>query len=69
MIEPLNLTITKAAAILGVTRTALSALINCRSALSPEMALRIEKAFGGKGGKGSDLSKWLCFNEIRLGEA
>ena len=48
VIEPLNLTVTKAAAILGVTRPALSALLNCRSALSPEMALRIEKAFGPK---------------------
>ena len=46
VIEPLNLTVTKAAQILGVTRPALSALLNCRAALSPEMALRIEKAFG-----------------------
>jgi addiction module HigA family antidote len=48
VIEPLNLTVTKAAHILGVTRPALSALLNCRAALSPEMALRIEKAFGPK---------------------
>jgi len=48
VIEPLNLTITQAARILGVTRPALSALLNCRSSLSPEMALRIEKAFGPK---------------------
>ncbi len=48
VIEPLNLTVTKAAQILGVTRPALSALLNCRAALSPEMALRIEKAFGPK---------------------
>ena len=48
VIEPLNLTVTKAARILGVTRPALSALLNCRAALSPEMALRIEKAFGPK---------------------
>ncbi len=48
IIEPFNLTITQAARILGVTRPALSALLNCRSALSPEMALRIEKAFGPK---------------------
>ena len=48
VIKPLNLTVTKAAAILGVTRPALSALLNCRAALSPEMALRIEKAFGPK---------------------
>jgi addiction module HigA family antidote len=48
VIEPLNLTVTRAAKILGVTRLALSALLNCRSALSPEMAIRIEKAFGPK---------------------
>lgn len=48
VIKPLNLTVTKAAQILGVTRPALSALLNCRAALSPEMALRIEKAFGPK---------------------
>ncbi len=48
VIEPLKLSVTKAAQILGVTRPALSALLNCRAALSPEMALRIEKAFGPK---------------------
>ncbi len=44
--EPLGLTVTEAARILGVTRPALSALFNERARLSPEMALRIEKAFG-----------------------
>jgi addiction module HigA family antidote len=48
VIEPLGLTVTDAAKALGVTRAALSALLNCRSALSSEMALRIEKAFGPK---------------------
>lgn len=48
IIEPLGLSVTKAAAVLGVTRPALSALLNARAALSPEMALRIEKAFGPK---------------------
>lgn len=46
IIGPLGLSVTKAAEILGVTRPALSALLNERSALSPDMALRIEKAFG-----------------------
>ena len=46
IIEPLGLTVTAAAAALGITRTALSTFLNGRSALSPEMALRIEKAFG-----------------------
>jgi addiction module HigA family antidote len=46
IIEPHGLSVTAAAKVLGVTRPALSALLNERSALSPEMALRIEKAFG-----------------------
>ena len=48
IIEPLGLTVTKAAEALGVTRPALSALLNEHAALSPDMALRIEKAFGPK---------------------
>jgi antitoxin HigA-1 len=46
VIEPLGLTVTEAAKALQVTRPALSALLNGRASLSPEMALRIEKAFG-----------------------
>ncbi|MEP0324483.1 HigA family addiction module antitoxin [Bauldia litoralis] len=46
IIEPLGLSVTAAAQALGVTRPALSSLLNERSSLSPEMALRIEKAFG-----------------------
>jgi addiction module HigA family antidote len=46
ILEPLALTVTGAADALGVTRPALSALLNERARLSPEMALRIEKAFG-----------------------
>jgi len=46
IIEPLELTVTAAAKALGVTRAALSTLLNERSHLSPEMALRVEKAFG-----------------------
>src|SRR6266849_1614623 len=46
IVEALDLSVTDAAKALGVTRPALSALLNERAALSPEMALRIEKAFG-----------------------
>ena len=46
IIEALGLTVTDAAQALGVTRPALSALVNERVHLSPEMALRLEKAFG-----------------------
>ena len=48
ILEPLGLTVTEGARALGVTRPALSALLNERAALSPEMALRLEKAFGVK---------------------
>ena len=46
VIEELGLNVTQAAEILGVRRATLSDLLNGNSALSPEMALRIEKAFG-----------------------
>lgn len=48
ILEPLGLSVTKAAKVLGVTRPALSALLNERASLSPDMTLRIEKAFGPK---------------------
>lgn len=48
VISPLGLDVTKAAAVLGVTRPALSRVLNEKAALSPEMALRIEMAFGPK---------------------
>ena len=48
IIEPLAISITEAAIALGVTRPALSAFLNERSSLSPDMAIRIEKAFGLK---------------------
>jgi addiction module HigA family antidote len=48
VIEPHGLSVTAAAQVLGVTRPALSNLLNARASLSPEMALRIEKAFGPK---------------------
>ena len=46
IIEDLGLNVTQAAEILGVRRATLSDLLNGNAALSPEMALRIEKAFG-----------------------
>jgi addiction module HigA family antidote len=46
IIEPLGLSVTAAADVLGVTRATLSTLLNERAHLSPEMALRVEKAFG-----------------------
>ena len=46
IVAPQELTVTEAAKAFGVTRPALSALLNEHVDLSPEMALRIEKAFG-----------------------
>ena len=46
MIEPLGLSVTAAARARGVTRPALSAFLNERASLSPDMAIRMEKAFG-----------------------
>ncbi|MCY4421081.1 MAG: HigA family addiction module antitoxin [Gammaproteobacteria bacterium] len=45
IVEELGLTVTKAAEILGVRRATLSDFLNGKANLSPEMALRIEKAF------------------------
>jgi antitoxin HigA-1 len=46
ILEPLHISITRAAEILGVRRATLSAVVNGKAALSPELALRVEKAFG-----------------------
>lgn len=46
VVEPLGLTIGQAADILAVRRATLSDLLNGKATLSPEMALRLEKAFG-----------------------
>ena len=46
-LEPLGLSVTEAAKALGVTRQALNNLVNGKSGISPEMAVRLSKAFGG----------------------
>ena len=46
IIEPLGLSVTAAAKVLRVSRPTLSTLLNGRAAVSAEMALRLEKAFG-----------------------
>jgi len=48
IIEAHNLTVTAAAKVLGVSRQALSSLLNGQADLTGDMALRIEKAFGPK---------------------
>lgn len=44
-LEPLNLTVTHAAKALGVSRKTLSAILNGRAGISPEMAVRLSIAF------------------------
>jgi antitoxin HigA-1 len=44
---PLELSITKAAKVLGVSRQTLNNLVNGNAGISPEMAIRLDKAFGG----------------------
>jgi antitoxin HigA-1 len=46
-LEPLGLSITEAAKKLGVSRKQLSDIVNARSGISPGMAIRLDKAFGG----------------------
>lgn len=45
-LEPLGLSVTEGAKILGVTRQALNNVVNGKSGISPEMAIRLTKAFG-----------------------
>jgi antitoxin HigA-1 len=45
-LEPLGLTVTEGAKVLGVTRQALNNLVNGKAGISPEMAIRLSKAFG-----------------------
>jgi addiction module HigA family antidote len=45
-LDPLELTVTAGAKVLGVTRQALNNVINGKSGISPEMAIRLSKAFG-----------------------
>ncbi len=46
-LEPLGLSVTEAARILGISRKQLSDIVNCRAGISPKMAIRLHKAFGG----------------------
>jgi addiction module HigA family antidote len=45
-LEPLGLSVTEGAKVLGVTRQALNNIVNGKSGISPEMAIRLSKAFG-----------------------
>lgn len=53
-LEPLGLSVTEGAKVLGVTRQALNNVVNGKSGISPDMAIRLEKAFG------SSARVWLA---------
>ena len=52
-LEPLGLSITAGAAALGISRWKLSEIVHCRAPVTPEVAIRLEKAFG------STVRSWL----------
>jgi addiction module HigA family antidote len=58
VLPALGLTVTGAAQQLGVTRAALSRVLNCRAAVSPEMALRLEGWLGVENGGRADM--WIA---------
>lgn len=58
VLPALGLTVTEAAKQLGVTRAALSRVLNGKAALSPEMALRLENWLGVENGGRADL--WVA---------
>jgi antitoxin HigA-1 len=58
VLPALGLTVTSAAKQLGVARPTLSRVVNARAAISPEMALRIEKWLGLE--RGGDARVWLA---------
>lgn len=51
--EPLGLNVTRAAELLGISRKQLSDIVNGHAGISPDMAIRLDKAFGG------DAGTWL----------
>jgi len=65
ILPALGMSVTEAADQLGVTRVALSRVINGKAAISPDMALRIEKWLGIKNGGSADV--WLSQQARKLG--
>jgi addiction module HigA family antidote len=65
-LEPLGLTVTAAAKALGVSRQALNNLIHGQARISPEMAIRLDKAFGG--GAEAWLRLQVAYDLAQLGK-
>ncbi|MCY4593809.1 MAG: HigA family addiction module antitoxin [Bryobacterales bacterium] len=69
IIEELGLSVTEAAAILGVRRATLSDLLNGNASLSPEMALRMEKAFSVSMEMLLRMQAWFDASQMRARES
>jgi addiction module HigA family antidote len=65
ILDPLDLSVSKAAEILGVRRATLSDLLNGNASLSPEMALRIEKAFAVNMDTLLNMQTWYDAHAVR----
>ena len=68
-LEPLGLKVSEAVRKLGISHKQLSDIVNCRSGISPEMATRLDKAFGG----GADTwyrlqSTWELAQALKKGD-
>ncbi len=64
-LEPLNLTVTAGARVLGVSRKTLDNLVNGRAGVSPEMAVRLAAAFGGTPQVWINLQAAFDYTQIR----
>ncbi len=65
-LEPLDLSVTRAAEALGVARKTLSAILNGRAGVSPEMAVRLAAAFGTTAEMWLNLQQQLDLSKTRL---
>jgi addiction module HigA family antidote len=68
-LEPLGLTVTRAAQVLGVSRKALDNLVNRRAGVSPEMAVRLAAAFGGSAQAWINMQATYDYAQVRQREA
>ena len=68
-LEPLGLTVTKGAEVLGVSRKALDNLVNHRAGVSPEMAVRLATAFGGSAQTWITMQANYDYAQVRKREA
>jgi addiction module HigA family antidote len=68
-LNPLGLTVTEGAKVLGVSRQALNNIVNERAGISPEMAIRLEKAFGSSADMWLRLQLAFDLADARRGQA